>query len=544
MSQMLKSTGALGLATLTSRILGMVREIVYANFMGDTVVASAFKTALMIPNLFRRLLGEGALTAAFIPVFKEKERTAGPDEMWKAANAVISGLFIAASAIIIVVVAGISIYLWASQPDQMSAGVIAAEPELASSTISPRAATTRLMLDLTRIMFPYMLLACLAAVFIGMLNSRGHFFVPAFGATILNVFLIASVFLAAPLFGDTLERQIYALAYAVLIAGVAQILYQLPTLIKDGYGLHWVNPFGNPVVRRVVRQMLPGMLGVAAFQFNVLTTVGIAYLVDPTIIASYDYAVRLMEFPQGIFGVSLATYLLPTLAGLAAEKKYPEFRTTYKQAVGYLFFANLIASVILVVLAEPIIRLLFQHGTFDAWSTQRASFALACLGPGLLAFSMVNISARAFYALGDTQTPMKISAFCLILNVVFAAFLIPPLRQGGMGVANTMSAVLNVALLVYALKRKFKTLDFSDLRPLMLQMTGVGLVAGLVAWGAYVFWDQRIGSETLFARLGAVFVPIALASGVYIGVLLLLRVPQAHDIWELILGRVRRRKSE
>ena len=540
---MLKSTGALGLATLASRILGMVREIVYANFMGDTVVASAFKVALMIPNLFRRLLGEGALSAAFIPIFKEKERTEGDQEMWKAANAVISGLFISASVIVLLVVGGISIYLWATQPDQLSAGIIQAAPELAQTSEPPREETTRLMLDLTRIMFPYMLLVCLAAVFIGMLNSRGHFFVPAFGASILNICLIASVFIAAPFFGDTLETQIYALAYAVLVAGVAQILYQLPTLLKDGYRMHWVKPFGNPVVTRVVKQMIPGMIGVAAFQFNVLTTTGIALIVDPQIVASYDYAVRLMEFPQGIFGVSLATYLLPTLAGLAAEKKFPEFRATYKQAVGYLFFANMIASILLVVLAEPIIRLLFQHGEFDDWSTKRASFALACLGPGLLAFSMVNISARAFYALGDTRTPMRISAFCLVLNVVFAIFLVPPLRQGGMGIANTLSAILNVALLIYALKRKFKALDFSDLRPLMLQMTGVGILSGVLAWAAYGFWDQQIGHETLFARFGAVFVPIALGSAVYIVILLVLRVPQAKDIWDLILGKVGRRKS-
>lgn len=543
MSQMLKSTGALGVATLASRILGMVREIVYANFMGDSVVASAFKAALMIPNLFRRLLGEGALTAAFIPIFKEKEKAEGEQEMWKAANAVISGLFISASLIILLVVGGITAYLWTTQPDQVSAGIAQAAPELAHTSATPREETTRLMLDLARIMFPYMLLVCLAAVFIGMLNSRGHFFVPAFGASILNICLILAVFFAVPFFGDTLETQIYALAYAVLVAGVAQLLYQLPTLLKDGYRWHWVNPFGNPVVKRVVRQMLPGMIGVAAFQFNVLTTTGIALIVDPQIVASYDYAVRLMEFPQGIFGVSLATYLLPTLAGLAAEKKFPDFRATYKQAVGYLFFTNMIASVLLVVLAEPIIRLLFQHGEFDALSTRRASYALACLGPGLLAFSMVNISARTFYALGDTHTPMKISAFCLVLNVAFAAFLVPPLRQGGMGVANTLSAILNTALLIYALKRKFKALDFSDLRPLIWQMTGVGILAGVAAWAAYRLWDQQVGNETLFARVGAVFVPIALGSAIYILLLLALRIPQARDIWDLIIGKVGRRKG-
>jgi len=523
MSQMLKSSGAIGLATLTSRVLGMVREIVYANFMGDTVVAGAFKTALMIPNLLRRLLGEGALTAAFIPIFKEKERTEGDAATWKAANAVLSGLMVAASVIALAVMAGITLAL---VPDAKAGGE------------APFSANTRLMLELTRVMFPYMLLACLAAVLMGMLNARGHFFVPALGACIMNAVLIASVFFLTPFFGKDLKEQIFALAFGVLIAGVAQALYQLPALFKEGYRPQWINPRGNPVVQRVVRQMIPGMFGVAAFQFNVLTTTGLAFMIDPAIVASYDYAVRLMEFPQGLFGISLATYLLPTLAGLAAEKKYGEFCGTYKQAVGYLFLSNLIASVLLVVLAKPMVRLLFQHGTFDHEATRRAAFALATLGPGLLAFSMVNITARAFYALGDTATPMKISSFCLVLNVVFALFAIPSLHQGGMGVANTLSAAINVYLLIYALRRKLGKLDFADIKPRLWQMAVGGLAGGLAAYGASQAWEASIGGAGLAARLGAVFVPAAAAGLVYFAVLAGLRVPQAQEVLALIKGKL------
>lgn len=535
---MLKSAGAMGVATLTSRILGMLREVVYANFMGDSAVAGAFKTALMIPNLFRRLLGEGALTAAFIPIFKEKEKQEGEAAMWKAANSVLSGLLVSATIVIVLVVLGITVTLWTTEPKPVpeTGGVVVQTEQVLDSKPLLQPAT-RLMLDLARIMFPYMMLACIAAIFIGMLNARGHFFVPAFGAAILNVFLIGSVFLLAPWFGKTLDRQIYALAIGVLLAGVAQVAYQFPFLAKEGFRLEWVNPMNNPVVGRVVRQMIPGMIGVAAFQFNVLTTTGLAFWRDPTIVASYDYAVRLMEFPQGLFGVSIATYLLPTLSGLAAEKNYGEFRATYKQAVGYLFFTNLLASVLLVVLAKPMIRLLFQHGKFDGFSTINAAFALSCLGPGLLAFSMVNITARAFYALGDTQTPMRISAFCLVLNVVFAFFLIPPLRQGGMGVANTMSAVLNVYLLVFALKKKLSKLEFSDLKPLLFQMAGIGLIAGVVAWGSNWAWEEYVGNGNLFQRTGAVFLPIALSAGIYIALLHWMKVPQAGDV----LGMLRRK---
>ena len=168
---MLKSSGAMAIATLTSRLLGMVREMVYARFMGDGWVAGAFQLAFMIPNLFRRLLGEGALTAAFIPIFKEKEKTHGEIEMWRAANAVISGLIIAASAVVALALLGLSLAL----------------------AVHQFSAQTELMLRLLRVMFPYMLLVCIAAAFMGMLNARGHFFIPAMGATMLNVVMIASV---------------------------------------------------------------------------------------------------------------------------------------------------------------------------------------------------------------------------------------------------------------------------------------------------------------------------------------------------------------
>src|SRR5882672_11679914 len=369
MSQMLKSSGALASATLTSRVLGMVREIVYAQFMGDGVVASAFKLAFQIPNLFRRLLGEGALSAAFIPIFKAKEKTEGETEMWRSANAVISAMVVVATAIIALVMFGISLALVLHDFD----------------------ANTHLMLLLLRWMFPYMLVICLTAVLMGMLNARGHFFVPAAGAVVLNLVMIASVLFLAPRMGPNLNQRIFGLAIGVLIAGTAQAAFQLPTLARAGFRFRWVSPWRDPTVREVVRKMVPGALGVAAFQINVLLTNGIAFWVDPQIVASFDYAVRLMELPQGVFGISLATYLLPTLSGLAAEKNYDEFRATLRHGVSTLIFFNVIAAMLLVVLAEPIVRLLFERGLFTADSTQRAALALICLAPGLVAFSTVNV---------------------------------------------------------------------------------------------------------------------------------------------------------
>jgi putative peptidoglycan lipid II flippase len=506
----------MGAATVLSRLLGLLRELVYAAFMGTSAVAGAFQVAFTIPNLFRRLLGEGALTAAFIPIFKAKEREAGEVEMWRAANAVISGLVVSAGLVTGVVLVVITLFLrWGSWSEY-----------------------TTLMLQLLRVMFPYMLLVCLAATFMGMLNARGYFFIPSLGAALLNVVMIASVLWLAPGMGEKLETQVFGLAIGVLFAGIAQAGFQIPALRGQGYRYRWVNPWGDPTVRQVVRKMLPASVGVAAFQLNVLVTQLIAFSVHEPIVAAFNYSVRLMEFPQGVFGISLATFLLPTLSGLVANKDYAGFRSTLRDGLGYLLFLNLFASVLLVVLAEPIVRLLFERGRFDPGSTAEVSLALACLAPGLVAYSSVNVLARAFFALGDTRTPMQISVFCLVTNLVLVLILVQPFRAAGLGVANTVTAFMNMGLLTYGLHRKLGRLDFGELRSSLLAVVGSTLLAGLVAWSVSRVWQTTLGHGTLWLRTGAVFVPMTLAGVVYCTVTLWARVPAAQDMFELIRRRI------
>ncbi len=515
---MLKSSGAMAGATLTSRVLGMVREMVYADFMGNKWQASAFMLAFQVPNLFRRLLGEGALTAAFIPIFKQKEVRDGEVEMWRAANAVISGLMAAAGILTVVVMAGIT-------------GALA---------VHDFENETWLMLELLRLMFPYMLLVCLAAVLIGMANARGHFFLPALSAVALNLVMIASVLFLAPRMGVTLEQQIFGLAIGVVVAGVAQAAFQLPGLHKEGFRYRWVSPWRDPTVREVVRKMLPASIGVAAFQLNVLITQSFSFWFDSTIVATFQYAVRLMELPQGMFGISLATYLLPTLSGLVVEKKFAEFRSTLGQGLGYLAFANLIAAAIALTLAEPIVRLIFEHGKFDAAATHRTALALAGLAPGLLMFSMVNILARAFFALNDIKTPMKISLCCLVLNLIFALWLVRPYREAGLAVANTLSATFNVALLLFALRKKLSRLGLAGLLRTLLVLAGAAVLAGAIAFWTSRVWEQKLGHGTLAVKLGAVFVPGAVAALVYWVAAMTAKVPAAKEITDLVLQKFRR----
>jgi putative peptidoglycan lipid II flippase len=515
MSQMLKSSGAMAAATMTSRVLGMVREMVYAAFMGNTWVASAFTLAFQVPNLFRRLLGEGALTAAFIPIFKQKEVEDGSEEMWRCANAVISGLVIAAGAVSVIAVVGISIILATRQLDH----------------------ETWLMLKLLRLMFPYTLLVCLAAAFIGMANARGHFFVPALGAVVLNLIMIASVLWLAPRMGRSLEEQIFGLGVGVVVAGLVQAFFQLPTLKREGYRYEWVRPWTDPTVHEVVRRMLPASVGVAAFQLNVLANQCFSFWFDPTIVATFNYSVRLMELPQGLFGISLATYLLPTLSGLAAKKDYPQFRETLRHGLSHLALANLIAAAIAIALAEPIVRLLFERGRFGPDATHRVALALICLAPGLLMFSTNNILARAFYALKDVRTPMKISMVCLGLNLVFAFWLVQRYREAGLGIANTLSSCFNSALLIYALRRKLSFLGWAELRKTVLSLVLSAGLAGALAAGLSTLWERHIGHPTVYAKVAAVFIPGAIAGLAYWLLALAWKVPSAREMTQLVLAR-------
>lgn len=518
---MLKSSGTLAVATLASRVLGLARDTVYSNFMGTTAAASAFLLAFQVPNLFRRLLGEGALSAAFIPIFKRKEVEEGEKEMWRASSAVLSGLFVAASTVSALAMLGISIAL----------AIHIFRPE------------TFLMLQLLRIMFPYTLLVCLAAALIGMANARNQFFIPALGATMLNVVMILSVFFLAPHMGKTLDKQIFALAIGLLVAGVAQAAFQLPGLYREGFRFHWVSPWRDPTVREVVQKMLPASIGVAAFQINILVTQSFSFWFEKDIVSIFYFATRLMEFPQGMFGISLATYLLPTLSGLASQKNYPEFRSTLKQGIGYLAFVNLLAGAIAFALAVPIVRLIFQHGKFDQEATLRVAGVLMALAPGLFFFSSVNILARAFYALQDIKTPMKISLFSLCINLVFALLLVERFREVGLGVANSLSAICNASLLFFALRKKLSRLEMADLRRHLAVLLGSAIASGVAAWFVFKWFDGHFGHVTFAARLGGVFVPMIIGCGLCFALALALRVPYVKDILAILPMKLGQAKS-
>jgi putative peptidoglycan lipid II flippase len=389
-----------------------------------------------------------------------------------------------------------------------------------------------------------MFFVCLAATFMGMLNARGFFFIPALGATLLNVVMIFTVVWLVPMIEGGLSTQIFALAYAVLVAGVAQAFFQWPFLHKNGYRWRWVSPWSHPTVQEVVRKMIPGTIGVAAFQLNMLITQGVAYWIDSgstgSIIASFNYAVRLMEFPQGVFGVSLFTYLLSALSGYVAQKDYVSFRKTLCDGLHYLSFVNVFAMAVTLVLAGPIVRMVYEGGQFTPDSSSRTSAALLSLAPSLLAFSYVGSLARSFYALGDVKTPMTISIFCLFINLLLALILIHPFRQAGLGMANSISSWINFALLTYALRHKLKRLEWTNLPREIVQMILCAVIAAQVAWVIYHFGFQRslqIPSPSFWLKLVSVVAPLSGAFLVYWSAASFLRIRATMDIIHTIKSR-------
>lgn len=521
MSKMLQSSGAVAVATMMSRILGFLRESAYSGLIGTTPEASAFYLAFTIPNLLRRLLGEGALTAVFVPIFTQKERTDGLEATWRGAAAVVAAVVMAATVLVV-------------------AGMLVCTVLVEGTPLEWR---RELMLRLLRVMLPYSVFVCTAAVFISMLNARGQFFLPALGAATMNIVMIGSVYLIAPLFGPNLDQQVYGLGVGVVISGLVQVAFQVPSLLRQGFRFRWVNPWKDPTVRETVKRLLPATIGVAAYQLNVVATQFIADSQAGHVVASFNYAIRLMELPQGVIGVSLATFLLTELSRFAADKKYVEFREALRRGMLYLVFVNGLATVLLVVLAEPMIRLLFQHGKFNATSTIQASTALMGLAPGLIAASLNSIVARAFFALDDTKTPMRIGVFCLALNLVLVLFLVVPFLQLGLAVANSISALTNTALLFYAFRRKMPKFNLVELGRPMAKMLGLAVLAGALAWSGAMAWEAWVGHEGKLRQAGAVFGPLLLASVAYLAGGVGLQMPEALELRDMLLRRRRRREE-
>ncbi|MBZ0166331.1 MAG: murein biosynthesis integral membrane protein MurJ, partial [Candidatus Omnitrophica bacterium] len=413
---LIRSTSIISLGTLSSRILGFLRDIILARLLGTGFRADAFFVALKIPNLFRDMVGEGATNAAVIPVLAEY-RHKDQEQFWNFVNIVLTLALIILSVITLAGILGAPLIVRVIAPGFRQ------DPE-----------KLLLAVRLTKLMFPYLILIGLTSYSIGILYTFRSFVVPAFTPCLLNIAVIGSALIAS----RTMAEPVFGLAIGVLVGGVLQLAFQWPAMVRTGF--RWKRPRSlvHPGAKKIGRLLIPRMIGSGVYQMTVLIDTfcaSLATIVGAGGISAIYYANRIIQFPMGIFSVAMASALLPTLSGMANKKDQEGIKHTLIFFLENIFFVMFPTTIMLLFLSEPIIRVLFERGEFTAYSTGITAWALTCYSIGLFSFGGIKILVTAFHALQDTKTPVKVAGICLLINMVLNFVLMYPYKVGGIAMA-------------------------------------------------------------------------------------------------------------
>lgn len=542
-----RRAAVVSLGTMTSRILGLVRDIVIGTML-ISGMRDIFFFAFTIPHLFRGLLGEGALSAAFIPVFNEYLAKEKKEEAFRIANTTFHLLFLILALLTII---GILIAPLIVHPTGFNA-----EGKI-------------LTLGLLRVMFPLMIFICLAALFMGILNSLGNFAVPAFAPCILDIIVIASAFTICNRF----RYPVMGLALGVVLGGAGQLLFQVPFATKKGFSLlpridyddalrlprrqtglprligdyddalrlpRLIGDYRHPAVKKIGLLFLPAALGMAAAPINTFVDRFLASLPRfcPTgSVSALWYSNRLFQLPLALFGIAIATAIFPTMSRQATLKKIEELKEALSHALGLTFFTTIPASVGLIILRTPIIRLLFQYKQFTAYDTSATASALLFYSLGLFAFGAVIILVKVFYSLKDTKTPAIIAGFMVVGNIILDLILMRPLAQGGLALATSLLAFLNMSLLFWLLRRKIGRLGGRRILTNFIRILIASSIMGVVCWlVARAFEPYVVTTGFRILQMGAV---IAGSLVILVIASTILRIREMKTILEIVTGRSR-----
>lgn len=428
--QLFKSTAIVGSMTMISRIMGFVRDMLFANIFGVNAATDAFFVAFKIPNFLRRLFAEGAFAHAFVPVlsdYKEKgsrealklfvDRTAGTLALVQMLMTIIG--IVAAPILILLFAPG---FLWES-------GQYA------------------LAVQMLQITFPYLLFISLTAFAGGILNAHGRFAVPAITPVFLNICMIIAAVWISPLMAEP----ILALAWGVFAAGVVQLLFQVPALLRLGLMPRMRLGFNDPGVRQILKLMAPAIFGVSVVQLNLLVDTLFASFLTSGSVSWLYYSDRLVEFPLGIFGVAISTVILPSLSKNHAADDTEAFSRSLDWGLKLVLLIGLPATLGLTLLAEPVLSTLFQYNEFGADDVRMTGRSLAAFSLGLLAFMLIKVLVPGFTSRQDARTPVRFGIYSVIGNLAFNAILVAPLAHAGPALATTLAAYLNAVLLLITL---------------------------------------------------------------------------------------------
>lgn len=515
-----RSAGTVGAAVLCSRVLGLVREQVFAYLFGAGFAFDAFVVAFRIPNLLRDLFAEGALSAAFVAVFSDYDENQGEEKTWQLANTVIAFFCMVLSGLVL-----LGIFF----ADDLVRFMVEKEFQQMPGKVA-------LTAKLTRIMFPFLLVVSLSSVVMGTLNTKGRFFVPALAASFFNVgSLVGGITMAVvmPWFG---QPAIVGMAIGTMLGGLLQLGGQLPTLFATGFRFRWHFDWHDPGLRRILRLMVPAVIGLAPLQVNVLVNTYFASSLGQGAISWLNYAFRLFFFPVGIFGVALSTATMPVIARYAAQRDLERLRETVVSSLIMAFCLTIPASVGLIMLSEPIIRLVYQYGRFDAFTTMRTAEALRCYSLGLFAYAAVKIVVPVFYALNDTKFPVMGSFLTMILNVVIILLTVGTLQHRALALSISLAMTCNFLFLGAALYRKVEGYPLAYVAKGLAKVVAASLIMAGWLYGLHHLL-AGVSSATRWVEAGSLLFMMATSVALYGAALYLLRVRELTILVDKLRGR-------
>jgi putative peptidoglycan lipid II flippase len=493
-SRLARSAGLISLATLTSRLLGVARETVLAYYFGASasMQMDAYNVAFRVPNLVRDLFAEGAMTAALVPRFTDTLATQGADALWRLGNRVLNALLAAAGLL-------------------MGAGLLLAAP--LTGILAPEFASVpgklELTTTLTRVMLPFLLTIAAAVTAMGLLNAQQRFFVPALSPALFNVATILCAVALVPVMPHLGLAPIMAIAVGTLLGGVAQVAVQWPVLHRAGFRYAPTVGLRDPEVRGILALLVPGTLGVAALNINVVIDTYLATGQEQGAVSWLAFAYRLMYFPLGLIGVAVATAALPEMSRYAAAADTASLRRTVSGALRLMLMLNVPATVGLIVLAQPIVALLYERGLFGAADTAATASALIFYAPGLVGYSTVKVAAPTFYALQDTRTPVVVALLSVALNLALSLLLMDAIGVGGLALGTAAASLFNAAALLWFLRRRLDGLDERRLLAGLGRIVVAAGVMGLAAWATDAWMVTALGAGSEWRKALRVLAAIA-----------------------------------
>ncbi len=522
-----RSAASAGVATLTSRVLGVVREQVVAAFFGAGAAMDAYNVAFRIPNLLRDLFAEGAMSAAFVPTFTRTLTTEGKEPAWRLGNHVINALIVVTAALV-------------------ALGILFAEPLVLTFAAERYTSDPRqlaLTVQMARIMLPALTLIALAAAFMGMLNSLHHYFIPALSPASFNVLTIVCAFALVPVMPAFGLEPIVAIAIGTLLGGVAQLAMQWPTLRSEGFRYRLDIDWRDPGLRRMLTLMGPGTVGLAATQVNVFVNTLLATGTETGAVSWLQYAFRLMYLPIGLFGVSIATAVLPAVSRHTAERNDEAVRDTIAGGVSLMLMLNVPATVGLIVLAHPIVRVILERGRFTASDTAATAAALQFYALGLLAYSVVRIISPIFYALGRSRVPVTVSVVTVLVNAGLNIMLVRVLGFRGLALGTSIAALFNAATLLILLRRQLHGLHEGRMISAFVRILAAAGAMGLVAALLDQLLETRWPGGALLRQVVRLSITIAVSLVVLGAASWLLRIREFNEYFALVSRRLRRRRT-